>query len=586
MKHKKIKNIIGTLMMISTSLALLTGCMKKLDLSPETQLSDGSFWKNISDLKQGCNYLYTFLNGIGINKYDDPTGNPSPLQDNYSDKTFGYSYGSIGIGDGSRIAKPNSVEWTNFYALIRAANNVLEKSKNVTGDINEINKYQGEAHFFRALGYFELVKRFGDVPYYNHTLTVGEDLYASRTPRQEVVDSIYADLDFAANYCPQPDAQAAADYGRITRTAALGYKSRVALFEGTWDKFRNLPTSQRNLQAAIDASGRVMSEGRHALYTSQGEKSYFYLFQYDGGPAGNPIQMGYGPTKNYTYATNKESMLVRLYGQNTNNIIAFHPFGRAFPGDGNMQPTKAMVEAYLYKDGLPPGFSPYDSLANQTSSLTEFRNRDPRFEMSVFNNTMDYITVQGGIRPYVAGRTYVSRKYFSICDYMNSKQFVNFIILRYAEVLLNNAEAKFELNDQISDGDLNQTINLLRNRATNNDINKLPLLTNSFVQANGLDMRAEIRRERTVELAFEGFAYWDILRWKTAEIVSPKEVLGRKYFVNEDLTASTPPPLSADGYVLLEAASFRSFKPQRDYLWPLPTRELALNSNLQQNPGW
>lgn len=117
--------------------------------------------------------------------------------------------------------------------------------------------------------------------------------------------------------------------------------------------------------------------------------------------------------------------------------------------------------------------------------------------------------------------------------------FLDFIAIRYGEVLLNYAEAVYELNGSISDADLDKSINLLRKRATNNDPSKLPLLTNAFVNANGLNMRDEIRRERSIELAYEGFRYWDLLRWKTAEIELPKPILGRKYFDGLDYGGST-----------------------------------------------
>jgi len=204
-------------------------------------------------------------------------------------------------------------------------------------------------------------------------------------------------------------------------------------------------------------------------------------------------------------------------------------------------------------------------------------------EMSVYNNTM--ITPStGGLIAYNAGINYRYRKYWIVSDWASNVSYVNFNILRYAEVLLNYAEAKFELNGAISDEDLNLTVNVLRNRASGNDAARLPLLTNGFVSAHGLSMETEIRRERTVELAFEGQAYWDVLRWKTAETLLPKAILGRKYFSAENPSGATPNLLN--GYVLLEAESFRSFNPQRDYLWGIPTKELALNDALEQNPNW
>ncbi|WP_460686787.1 RagB/SusD family nutrient uptake outer membrane protein [Niabella aquatica] len=558
----------------------VTGCMKKLDLKPGSQLADNNFWQTTSDMSQACNYLYTFLNGL--NAADDPSGYPTPLQDNYSDKAFGDR--SVGFGDGSSVAPATSNDWNNYYKAIRAANNILEKSVTVTGDANTIKRYLGEARFFRAMAYFELVKRFGDVPYINRTLTANDEmLYAARTPRQQVIDSVYADLDFAAANCPQPDVMAAAEYGRITRSAALAYKSRAGLFEGTWDKFRSIGTASRNLQAAVDAGTTLINEAKHSLYKAQGAQSYFYLFQYDGGAGGNPVQTIVGPQVNYTYGTNKENILVKLYGQNQNNNITSHNFGRQYLDQAHIAPTRQMMDMYLYKDGLPQGLSAYDSSANQTSSLTEFRNRDPRMEMSVYNNTMTTPST-GGLITYNAGINYRYRKYWIVSDWASNVSYVNFNILRYAEVLLNYAEAKFELNGAISDEDLNLTINALRNRATGGDTGKLPLLTNAFVSANGLSMQTELRRERTVELAFEGHAYWDLLRWKTAETLLPKAILGRKYFPAENPSGTTPNLLN--GYVLLEAQSFRGFNPDRDYLWGLPTKELALNKQLTQNPNW
>lgn len=558
----------------------LVGCTKNLTQVPKTQLSDPNFWKTTSDLSQACNYLYTFLNGLGS---DDPSGFPSPLQDNYSDKAFGDR--SIGFGDGSSIAASTSNEWNNYYELIRAANNILEKSANVVGDQTLINRYKGEARFFRAMGYFELVKRFGDVPYINRTLTLDDTLlYTGRTPRQAVVDSIYADLEFAAANCPQANALAPAEYGRITRSAALSYKSRVGLFEGTWDKFRSLSTANQNLQMAVNAASTVITEGNHSLYTAQGADSYLYEFQYDGGAAGNPVQTVPGGQVNYTYATNKENIIVKLYGQNLSNNIVSHNFGRQYLDQAHIAPTRAMLDTYLYKDGLPQGISPFDSSGKETSSLTEFQNRDPRLTMSIYNKNEITPSI-GGLINYVPGITYRYRKYWIVSDWNANISFVNFSNLRYGEVLLNYAEALFELNGQISDADLDKTVNALRRRATNNDETKLPLLTNAFVSSHGLNMRTEIRRERTVELAFEGQAYWDLLRWKTAESALPKSVLGRKYFSFENPSGTTP-NLTPDGYVVLEAAANRKFDPKRDYLWSIPTKEIALNDKLGQNPYW
>jgi hypothetical protein len=155
------------------------------------------------------------------------------------------------------------------------------------------------------------------------------------------------------------------------------------------------------------------------------------------------------------------------------------------------------------------------------------------------------------------------------------------MLIRYAEVLLNYAEAAFELEDAISDADLDMSINVLRDRVG------VAHLSNSFAAENGLNIREEIRRERRSELGMEGFRYDDLLRWKTAETELPKEVLGVRLFAAE--YPGVDPAginLTADSIVIAEPASKRNFDPSKHYLWPLPLNQIALNPNLEQNPNW
>ncbi|TDW96858.1 RagB/SusD family nutrient uptake outer membrane protein [Dinghuibacter silviterrae] len=568
-------------------LASLTGCSKQLVQNPQTSLTDASFWNTPSDLSEACTYLYTFLPGLGT---DDPTGNPTPAQDDYSN--IGYGTGTVGVGDGSRIAPATSSEWTNFYKLIRAANNILQKSVTVTGDTGLIHQYLGEARFFRAWGYFELVKRFGDVPLVMRTLTLSDSLlYGPRTARETVIDSVYADLTYAAIYCPQPDiAQSKSEYGRVTATAALALESRVALFEGTWDKYHGGGNATAHLQIAVQAAQAVINGGKHTLFVaSVPDSSYYYLFQYQTQPSTeNQIVAGGNPTPggtNFTYATNKEIILPKLYGVSLSNIISSHSYERGYLEQGNITASRGYVNAVLFKDGLPAGQSVYDSTYKQTSPLTEFRNRDPRMGMTLLSSANIWPQLQG-IIPYIPGLLYKVRKYFIVQDWTNQTSFVNFLAIRYAEVLLNYAEATYELNGNISDADLNLTVNALRARATNNNPSVLPSLTNAFATANSLNLLTEIRRERTVELAFEGFHYWDELRWKTAETELPLAVEGPQYFGPPYQASVNNPILDANHFVILESAGKRSFNPARDYLWPLPTQQLALNPNLVQNPNW
>jgi len=345
------------------------------------------------------------------------------------------------------------------------------------------------------------------------------------------------------------------------------------LFEGTRNKFHNQGNAQKHLQIAIDAADAVINSGMHSLFISRGDTSYYCLFQYEDGKT----------KKNYTYASNKENILVRLYGQNVENSIAFHNISNGTQALSAYRPTRNIMDSYLFNDGLPVGKSPLDSTLIQKNSDTEYQSRDPRMAMVIYRPGSPYMTVDGNAYKFVQNVGYITRKYFFKNDVGTQTNFVNYNAIRYAEILLNYAEAKYELNGSITDADLDLTINALRNRATNNKPEKLALISNVFVSTNGLDMREEIRRERKVELFFEGFSYWDLLRWKTAETELPKALLGPKYFTTMN---SPKTPVSADGYVVYENATKRFFNPTRDYLWPIPTKELALNPNLTQNPNW
>jgi len=526
---------------------ILSACSKKLDQFPQTEVSDENFWKTSNDLKLAANYLYSFLPDIMVDKLDDAMSIDA------------YATSPNSVSDGSWLKPSTSDIWTNNYNLIRACNNILEKAVNVAGEAEEINKYLGEAAFFRAFAYFELVKRYGDAPLVRKTLLLDDpELFAAKTDRAAIIDSIYLDLDNAALKLPSAGEQPQGEYGRITSTAALAFKSRVALFEGARQKFFNYGSYQSHLQIAIEASSAVMSAGDNALfrYNANPDSSFFYNFQYVGEGKSNP-----------------ENILVRIYGENEVNSISANGYSR----DGLLSPTRTIMDAYLYKDGLPIEKSPFYKA--QTNTYTEFENRDPRMAMSVFNKYSFY--VYGNYVPtfQYAPTGYRSCKYFISHDWAANESYIDNIIIRYAEVLLNNIEAKFELNGSVSDNELNETINLLRARVN------MPALTNSFVSSNSLDMRAEIRRERRVELAFEGMRYWDIIRWKTAEDELPHAVVGAKYFPDEQGQLDNP-QLTPDGFVIVQNASGRRFNAQKDYLWPVPTKELGLNVNLTQNPGW
>jgi starch-binding outer membrane protein, SusD/RagB family len=513
---------------------------------PETAISDATFWRSETDLVAATNYLYTFLPGFNT-------------EDVWSDDAVGLA--SNNISDGSRLAPSTDGNYSSAYQLIRAANNIIEKAQRTAPAVSAsvIDRYVAEARFFRAWGYFSLVQRYGNVPL---ILTILEEtspeLTAPPSSREVILDQVYQDLDFAASKLPTMAILGTVSYGRISTTAALAFKARVALFEGTRSKFHNYGDPTKHLTLAVAAAKAVIDSKQHALFAN-----YFNIFQYEG----EGLQ-------------DKENIIVRQYGVSLTDRVNVHAYYRGTIENGNKSPTKSLVDSYLMSDGLPITKSPL--YKKPVVSLEVFANRDDRINATIMKRGDPYIFTKKVYDVAVLNfqkTGFTFRKFSNIDDWNTQASSIDRPILRYAEVLLAYAEAKYELDNAITDADLDLSINLLRTRA------KIAKLTNAFVNTNGLDMRDEIRRERRVELAQEGFRYWDLIRWKTAEIELPKPILGNFYFKDE-FGSGTTVRVTADNLILVQDASFRKFNPAKDYLWPMPLNEISLNPNLKQNPNW
>ena len=537
---------------------LIAGC-KKIDRFPETDFSDADFWNTENDLINATNRLYQELDGDWIdNRADDAVNQGGPNE----------------ISTGNRSIPNTSGDWNDRYDEIFTANNIVEKAPRAKVADGIKNRYIAEARFFRAYAYFKLLKIYGDVPLVLKTLTVNSpELYMARTPRAEIVQAIYDDLDFASASLPRRADLPAAQYGRVTKSTAWALKARVGLYEGTRAKFHNTTgvNWQAHLTTAIAAAQSVMGEG-HTLYAN-----YLNLF----------TQAGEGPT-------NTENILVKIYGVSNSNVIVGHNNSRDLE-NGRMAPTRNLLRQYLYSDGLPawnvdntPSAKRSTFFVNEGSEPsynTILENRDPRVLLSYFK--AGDVAYQGPWVPKTSlgSRTaYAPKKGFSVADQtIAGGGTTDRMLIRYAEVLLIFAEAKYELNGNISDADLNLSINALRTR-----VGFVPKLTNAFVTTNNLNMRDEIRRERTVELALEGFRYDDLIRWKLAETLLPKDLLGAKFIASEWVgTNGSSLNLNADQVLITEPASTRHFRPERDYLYPVPVHEITTSGGaVVQNPNW
>ncbi|MGV8133640.1 MAG: RagB/SusD family nutrient uptake outer membrane protein [Mangrovibacterium sp.] len=535
---------------------ILSGCQKDLDLIPKDQIADETFWQTAAQFKLAANDFYYKLQ-------DAPN-----YTDLNSDIAFGS--GSNAVSNGSYLAQANDAVWDTAFVGLRGTNYLLEKARKYTGD-EDISRWIGEAYFFRAYFYWNLVKKFGGVPLITKVLSIDSDeLYTPRSTQQEIIGFITANLDSAVERLPKQSELAENEAGRVTQGAALALKARAALYQASWVKFHEKGDASALYTEAVNAAEQVITSGEYELYTQPNNSGYKYLFILKGDDS-------------------KEVILAKRYY--INRIV--HNWTREL-WFNYMVPTKNLADLYLATDGLPINESPlFDGYAELDS---EFRDRDPRMAMTfivpgstIFADGGTWAVTYPGFTGTNATQTgYMLRKFLD--ETLEATQFqgsYDFKEFRYAEVLLNLAEALFERDGSISDADLNRTINVIRTRVN------MPALTNAHVTGNGLDMRTEIRRERTVELAFEGFRRDDLRRWKTAETIMPLAIKGVKFVGTEyeqrypDLRIGTDIQTDANGFIVTEAAAARRFLPNKHYLDPLPLQQVQLSKGtLTQNPEW
>ena len=561
MKNSKKYITLKFSQLICTASLLIGIYSCELERLPESNLSDATFWQKENDFKQAANYLYSASHrDFGDDYYE-------LYQDNMSDNAIGLAFNPVSngtylpTGNGNVLFDQFYQIWRDNYALIRASNKILEQADIADVDKTGLTTSLSEAMFFRAYGYFDLVKRYGDVPLILQTLDINDnELFSERTDRATIIDQIYADLDYAIENLPLKSE--GVDYGRISKGTALGLKSRIALYEGTRIKYHGASGNDRDfsyhLNLARQASLEVINSGEFQLFTAFGEMSYDLLFKGEGEGPDNP-----------------ETMWAFIYGFNMENSVNIINTAQQI-SNGEMAATRSLVDAYLATDGLPIEQSPL--YQGQLDASSEFVDRDPRLDATIVKTGDLYFLEDVEYTPQLRALTgYHVEKFFEI----ENLRHLDLMIMRYAEILLNYAEATYELSESISDADLNISLNQLRSRAF------MPDLTNAFVASNNLDMREEIRRERRVELALEGFRYDDLIRWKIAENVLPGAIKG-VYFFDDEYTTVSRSDLTIDpeGFIIVEPESNRTFDPSKNYLWPLPLNELSLNPNLGQNPNW
>ncbi|GAB3753443.1 RagB/SusD family nutrient uptake outer membrane protein [Spirosoma pomorum] len=551
-----------------------SGCNKVLELDPLDRLSDASYWKTPNDFMLAANQYYTYMRTFNDVIFDNP----------HFDGRSDIVGGQNAFSRGTNTIPTTDGNWNNNYTRIRIINYLLDKAATYQTPA-DIAKYVAEAKFFRAYVYFELLQLYGGVPIISKLLALDSpELQAPRNTRDEVADFIIQDLNDAIANLPAKASQTSSELGRINKETARAFLSRVALYEGTWQKFRNNGARANTLlDIAIASSGAVITGGQYSLFApaALGDSAQKYMFILENQKS-NPASI--------QKSANNEYILANRYDQTLRQARV--NISRTGPGG----PTRTFANLYLAKDGLPIEKSPlFQGYAKVNS---EFQNRENRMRYTMglpgapywqgnANYRVDWVggpaDLANALKPiYGANFTYGALKWVAERQVLDNEESYDYPVIRYAEVLLTYAEALFERNGTISDADLDKSLNLTRLR-----INKaMPKLSNQFVQTNGLDMRTEIRRERTIEFFSEGFRTDDVKRWHNAVELLGKPLLGVKWTGTEYVTtypqgASTPK--DANGVIILDAV--RSFS-EKNYLLPIPSQQIQLNPQLTQNPGW
>ena len=526
-----------------------------LERAPLDAVTDETFWQTEENLVLAANAVYANVKGknvVDMENMGDNTVWPSTTM-----------YQLIGSGNFGNDLSTLDNEWVSQYTGVRQANAFLENYERADADEEVKERLAAEVRVIRALMYFYITEFWGDAPLVTSTLEI-EEAYGPRDPKEDIIDFLMEDLDLAAQHL-EPVFPVGEDYGRMNRGAALALKARIALYNERW-------------QEAEEAAKAVMDMGIYELYDNgDPNTSYKELFTYEG---------------NLSSGNNRETIIARLYLEG----VTDHNLSREIQVPDQTvrwNPTKSLVDAYLMEDGLPIEMSP---LYDVDTYPEVFQNRDPRMTQTILEPGSEWGGRYDGrpgtdydprifmVPKFSAernGATTITGYYFTKYVELSTVPMVgrdvnDIILLRYAEVLLTYAEARLE-QGELTQADLDKTVNKLRDRVG------MKHMVISEIEANGLDLREELRRERRVELALEGQRYFDIKRWRKGELLAdpvkgvnvnwlqyPEQVAG---FTTDD-----------EGFII--ALSGRTFDPQRHYLWPIPLPQLERNPALGQNPGW
>jgi hypothetical protein len=568
---------------------LLTGCSKFLNKPPYAAITSSQAFANASDLQ-----LYT--NSFYVNMM--PSADDIFTGDNTSDYIAGNNIPALMT---SATNADNDSAWS--FTNLRNINYFLENYNNPAIPAATRANYAGVARFFRAWFYYNLVRKYGDVPWYGYTLSTSDStLYKPRDPRTLVMDSVIVDLDSAIAEAP---ATKDATCTQVTKWTALALKSRVCLFEGTFRKYHTelglMGSATDLLDQCVDASTQLMTSGQYKLHNT-----------------GNPTT-DYRSLFITETPWSDEVILAAVYSTSLKRYNDANEYFTSLTLGNRTSPLKSFMDTYLQLDGTAFTNKPsFDSII----FFNETQGRDYRMQQTVRCN--GYKRADGTPAPPDYSYTYTGyqlNKFLEDDKTLDNKVMnTNSIpIFRYAEVLLNLAEAKAELGTFTST-DWTATIQPLRARAGITNA-PYPTTVDPYLQSeyypNVTDpVLMEIRRERGVELFCEGLRFDDLRRWKAGNLMSLPYTgvyvpqLNTPYAMNGDgvldvsfvLSQPSSGAIPGVAYYVVKGTTVELTQStygniiwlyntphvwnDKYYYYPIATRDIVLNPNLVQNPGW
>ena len=547
------KNIFKSI--FAASVLCLTSCTGLLDMTPTDRVSDKVIWENTQNAEYSINYIYSYI--IDVTQSQSHAGMTEALTDqmkygsyNYNSMCYIPSEIAYGVSPSAGYFDAYMGYWSTWYGAIRRVNQSISELKQY-GQMSDTDKVRLEAElrFMRAFLYFDLVKRYKQVIIYDEDLTKIKKDKALNT-EAEGWDFIEADLRFAAAELPERTASK----GRLDKGAAWAFLSRTMLYAERWAVVKEAAEEVEKLGYGLESDYK--NSYTKTAAAGNNETILQYLFDRTQSVT-HSFDFYYTPGGDFT-----------LNGES---------------GGGYGTPTQEMVESFEYAKG---GFPDWTEWHGTTTKTPPYAELEPRFHATILYNGA---TWKGRtIEPFVGGgdgwcqwnlerepkgRTTTGYYLRKLVDeghnvITESGSVQPFTIIRYAEVLLNKAEACYRLGET---GPANTAVKAVRQRVG------LP-----YTDKSGSELEAAIRQERKVELAYEGLWYWDLRRWRVAHKQYPEGLTG--YQQHGLKIEKTGDDTFTYTYVSVDDRD-RNFL-EKMYQFPLPTSELTSNALVDQFPEW